>query len=96
MDLLLEVEKLEWLMKHVDDKNYGRTCLYLASLPAYLPESDDATVLKTAYQIYSAQDKHTDAMRIALRLGDQVCLPVLPAYGQHAGLCYGLWHRQGR
>lgn len=31
-------------MAHVDDKNYVRTCLYLTSCCAYLPEPDDQKV----------------------------------------------------
>ena len=52
MDLLLEVEQLGWLEQHVDEGNYVRTCLYLVSTCAYLPEADDRTVLHVAYSIY--------------------------------------------
>ncbi len=73
MDLLLETEKLEWLVQHVDAKNYGRTCLYLVSCCAYLPEGDDKAVLQTAYDIYSKQGQDADALRIALKMNDMVC-----------------------
>lgn len=29
VDLLLETDSLDMLLKYVDDKNYGRACLYL-------------------------------------------------------------------
>lgn len=37
---------------HIDDKNYARTCLYLLACSSYLPQPDDATVLRTAYNCY--------------------------------------------
>ena len=71
VDLLLEVEKLDWLAQYVDDKNYIRTCLYLVSCCAYLAEPDDTAVLRTAYNLYIKCKKFVDAMRIALRMNDQ-------------------------
>ena len=53
MDLLLEVDQQGWLEQHVDAANYGRTCLYLVSTCAYLPEADDRAVLHAAFTIYS-------------------------------------------
>ena len=70
VDLLLEVEKLEWLAQYVDDKNYMRTCLYLVSCCAYLAEPDDTAVLQTAYDLYIKCKKYVDAMRIALRMNN--------------------------
>lgn len=52
VDLLLEVEQLGLLQQHVDSANYGRTCMYLTSLTAYLSEPDDSVVLRTAHGIY--------------------------------------------
>mmetsp|Transcript_11472 Transcript_11472/g.20271 ORF Transcript_11472/g.20271 Transcript_11472/m.20271 type:complete len:903 (-) Transcript_11472:384-3092(-) len=66
VDLLLEVERLDMLAQHVDDKNYSRTCVYLVSLCHYLPEPDDMTVLQTAHEIYSKMNKYHDALRVAL------------------------------
>ncbi|KAG2434205.1 hypothetical protein HXX76_007931 [Chlamydomonas incerta] len=71
VDLLLEVESLDLLEAHVDEKNFGRTCLYLTSCCAYLPEPDDAAVLRLALRIYRAQGKHHDALRVALRLNSR-------------------------
>ena len=74
MDLLLETEKLEWLVQHTDEKNYARTCLYLTSCTAYLPEDDDSKVMQTAYQIYTKEKQYPDAMKVALMMNDQVML----------------------
>jgi 26S proteasome regulatory subunit N1 len=72
VDLLLETEKLEWLVQHVDSKNFRRTCLYLVSCCAYLPEGDDRAVLRTAYDIYTKMEQFPDRLRIALRMNDEV------------------------
>ncbi|EFJ39963.1 26S proteasome regulatory complex [Volvox carteri f. nagariensis] len=71
VDLLLEVESLDLLESHVDEKNFGRTCLYLTSCCAYLPEPDDAAVLRLALRIYSSQQRWHDALRVALRLNSR-------------------------
>lgn len=71
VDLLLEVEALELLAPHVDDKNYARTCLYLTSCSAYLPEPEDADVLRLAMELYLKQAKYHDALRVALRLNSR-------------------------
>eukprot|EP00878_Enallax_costatus_P009276 GHUV01009695.1.p1 GENE.GHUV01009695.1~~GHUV01009695.1.p1 ORF type:complete len:780 (+),score=173.65 GHUV01009695.1:1347-3686(+) len=71
VDLLLEVDQLDQLEKHVDDTNFGRTCLYLVSCCAYLPEPEDTQVLKLAHRIYMSQKRYHDALRVALRLNDQ-------------------------
>lgn len=44
VDLLLEVEQLQQLEAHVDDRNYARTCLYLVSCCTYLPGPEDMQV----------------------------------------------------
>ena len=72
MDLLLETEKLEWLVQHIDAKNFARTCLYLTSCCAYLPEDDDSKVMQTAYKIYTKEKQYPDAMKVALMMNDQV------------------------
>ncbi|KAI8473352.1 MAG: 26S proteasome regulatory complex [Monoraphidium minutum] len=70
VDLLLEVERLDMLEALCDDKNYGRTCLYLVSCCSYLPEPDDTAVLEVAHRIYTKMGKHHDALRVALRIND--------------------------
>jgi 26S proteasome regulatory subunit N1 len=70
VDLLIETERLELLLEHCDATNYGRTCLYLVSCAAYLPEPDDATVLKVAHAIYMKAKRLPEALRVALKLSD--------------------------
>jgi len=44
----LQVDQLDLLADYVDAGNYARTCLYLTSTSAYLPEPDDHLVLVKA------------------------------------------------
>jgi 26S proteasome regulatory subunit N1 len=71
VDLLIEVERLDVLASHVTEANHGRTCLYLFSCSSYLPEPEDSEVLTVAHDIFMKVGKFTDAMRVALRLGEQ-------------------------
>ena len=70
VDLCLEVERMDAISTAVDEANCTRTCLYLLSCASYLAEPDDGTVLRTAYECYTKIGRHTDAMRVALRMGD--------------------------
>uniref|UniRef100_A0A0E0E5Y7 26S proteasome non-ATPase regulatory subunit 2 homolog n=1 Tax=Oryza meridionalis TaxID=40149 RepID=A0A0E0E5Y7_9ORYZ len=71
VDLLMEVEKLDLLVKHVDSTNYKRTCLYLTSSSKYLPAPDDMSALKIAFEIYMKFGDFANALRIALLLYDK-------------------------
>ncbi|KAJ0428308.1 putative armadillo-like helical, 26S proteasome non-ATPase regulatory subunit RPN1 [Helianthus annuus] len=68
VDLLMEVEFLDLLVKHVDKTNYKRTCLYLTSSARYLPGPDDMSVLDIAYTIYKKFEEFPSALQIALYL----------------------------
>ena len=68
VDLLLEVDKLDWLLERIDEKNYRRTCLYLVSCCSYLPEPDDTAVLQAAFNIYRKLGQLPDAVRVALKM----------------------------
>ncbi|XP_024533370.1 26S proteasome non-ATPase regulatory subunit 2 homolog A [Selaginella moellendorffii] len=70
VDLLMEVETLDILPKFMEKANFKRTCSYLLSCASYVPELEDISVLDIAYQIYSKFEQHTDALRVALRLGN--------------------------
>jgi 26S proteasome regulatory subunit N1 len=70
VDLLLEVDDIGSLLEHVDSDNYARTCLYLTSTAAYLPERDDRLVFAAAFDAYMKVEKWHDAMRVALRVND--------------------------
>jgi 26S proteasome regulatory subunit N1 len=74
VDLLMEVQKLNKLVEKpvVDERNYERVCLYLLRSADFVADPDDlSTLFNTAYTIYNAQKKHTDALRVALKMGDE-------------------------
>ena len=70
VDLLLEVEHLEKLDRHIDEHNYGRVCLYLLSSCHFLPPPEDRIVLECAYKLYTQVKQYPDASIVAIKLGD--------------------------
>jgi 26S proteasome regulatory subunit N1 len=72
VDLLLEVSQLNKLVDTpvVDERNYGRVCLYLLRSASYIEDPDEVDQLfDTTFKLYKAQKKYTDALRIAMRMG---------------------------
>eukprot|EP00047_Mylnosiga_fluctuans_P003079 m.227386 g.227386 ORF g.227386 m.227386 type:complete len:912 (+) comp11577_c0_seq1:124-2859(+) len=69
-DLLMELERLDLLAPHVDDKSYERVCLYLFSCVPYVAEPEDTLLLQTCLDLYSRFGQWPQAMLMALRLGD--------------------------
>lgn len=70
VDLCLEVNRLDMILEAIDKDNAGRACLYLLSCAAYLPEPEDRTVYMCAYESYLKVNLSTDALRVALKMGD--------------------------
>ncbi|CAO2814489.1 unnamed protein product [Amaranthus hypochondriacus] len=68
VDLLMEVEDLDLLQEHVDEKNYKRTCLYLTASAKYLASPDDLLVLDIAHSIYMKCEEYPSALQVALFL----------------------------
>lgn len=62
------------LEAHVDQRNAGRTCLYLTSCASYLPDTEAAAVLQVTYNIYSKVKLYCDALRTALRMDDEALI----------------------
>jgi len=70
-DLLMEIEKLDQLDKFMDKDVFQRVCLYLVSCVNYVPEPEDAELLKTAGRIYRKFNRYPEAMRCAMQLNDK-------------------------
>jgi 26S proteasome regulatory subunit N1 len=70
VDLCLEVDRLDLAVAAVDSANCSRTCLYLLACAAYLPEPEDAAVLRAAFDSYAKVGRATDGLRVALRARD--------------------------
>ncbi|DAZ95507.1 TPA: hypothetical protein N0F65_001846 [Lagenidium giganteum] len=74
IDILIEVQQLSKLLesKEIDEKNYQRVCLYLLACSDYMSDPDDLlNLLNTAYHIFLRVEQYPDALRVALRLGNE-------------------------
>lgn len=74
VDLLLEIEQIEKLPKHVDKDSYERVCNYMVACVPLLAPPDDLAFLNTAYTIYLTNNQLTQALTIAIRLDDETLI----------------------
>lgn len=70
-DLLMEVDKLEKIMNHIDTNNYKRVCLYLLGCTYYVAEPEDTEILRIVMKIYRKVEQVGDALRVALKLNEK-------------------------
>ncbi|AET41512.1 proteasome regulatory particle base subunit RPN1 Ecym_8227 [Eremothecium cymbalariae DBVPG len=71
VDLLLEVESIDKLSQFVDENTFQRVCKYMVSCVPLLPPPEDVTFLQTAFSIYLSENQLTEALALAIRLGDE-------------------------
>lgn len=71
VDLLLEIESIDKLSTFVDENTFQRVCQYMVSCVPLLPPPDDISFLQTAYSIYLSENQLTEALSLAIRLGDE-------------------------
>lgn len=71
VDLLLEIESIDKLPQFVDENTFQRVCQYMVACVPLLPPPEDVAFLKTAYSIYLSQNELTDAIALAVRLGEE-------------------------
>jgi len=69
-DLAMEIERLDLLEKFVDKSTFQRVCLYLTSCVKYVPEPEDAELLKCALQIFLKYDCFPEALNLGIQLND--------------------------
>eukprot|EP01104_Vermistella_antarctica_P005525 TRINITY_DN1603_c0_g2_i1.p1 TRINITY_DN1603_c0_g2~~TRINITY_DN1603_c0_g2_i1.p1 ORF type:complete len:924 (-),score=320.63 TRINITY_DN1603_c0_g2_i1:72-2843(-) len=69
-DLLMEVDEVAKIVDEVDERSYRRVCLYLESCALYVPEPEDAEMLRVTLTIYRKYAQVTSALVIAIRLND--------------------------
>lgn len=66
VDLLMEVESLDSLLKFTNESNFERVCLYLLSCAQYAADPEEMmNAFNTAYRIYMQQKKYPQALRVA-------------------------------
>ncbi|KAF8801079.1 26S proteasome regulatory complex, non-ATPase subcomplex, Rpn1 subunit [Phlegmacium glaucopus] len=70
VDLLEELEIIDEITLLVDENTYGRVCQYMIRCVNLLPPPDDVLFLRTAHAIYVKYSKFTEALSLAIRLGD--------------------------
>lgn len=71
VDLLLEIEEVEKLSNYVDKNTYKRVCTYMVACVPLLAPPDDLAFLNTAFTIYLENNRLTEALTLAIRLGDE-------------------------
>ncbi|CAO1633048.1 unnamed protein product [Jaminaea pallidilutea] len=71
VDLLLELEAIDKLPPYVEQDTFARVCLYMVSCVNLLVPPDDTLFLRTAHEIYRKHSRWSEALILALRLGDQ-------------------------
>ncbi|RMZ55467.1 hypothetical protein APUTEX25_004692, partial [Auxenochlorella protothecoides] len=70
IDLLLEVDRVADLPRHVDAGNAERAARYLQACAAYLPEPEDEAALRAVHAVHMRVGRHAGALRVGLALGD--------------------------
>ena len=70
IDLLLEVDHLGEVLNFVDASSAPRICRYLLACADFLPEGEEAEVLKVAERVCRKADMWPDALRCAARTGE--------------------------
>lgn len=74
VDLLLEIEAIDKLPQFVDENTFERVCQYMVACVPLLPPPEDVAFLQTAYSIYLSESQLTEALSLAIRLGDESLL----------------------
>ncbi|KAL8579194.1 26S proteasome non-ATPase regulatory subunit 2 [Nucella lapillus] len=69
-DLMMEIERLDLAMQHVDEQAFPRVCLYLTSCVAYVPDPENTSLLRCAVDLYRKFKQFPQAMRFAMQLND--------------------------
>ena len=70
VDLLSELEMIEYIQRFLDENTYSRVCLYMVSMVNLLTYPEDQQFLRTVHDIYVHYNKLSQAIVIAIRLND--------------------------
>lgn len=69
-DLLMEIDRLDFLEQYVDESAYQRVCLYLRNCVPYVADPENTTLLHAALKLYKKFSQYPQAMRLAMQLND--------------------------
>ncbi|KAI5714287.1 hypothetical protein M8J76_014298 [Diaphorina citri] len=70
-DLLMEIDHLELLDKHMDVTNYPRVCLYLSNCALYVEEPERSVITNGVLNNYLKFKEYPRALTLALQLNDE-------------------------
>lgn len=71
VDLLMEIEDMNAILPLADSHNHKRIANYLAAVSKYLTRPMDTAALRVVYEIYIKMESYTEALFVALQLGDR-------------------------
>ena len=69
-DLLMEIDRLDFLEQYVDESAYQRVCLYLTSCVPYVADPENTTLLHASLKLYKKFGQYPQALRLAMQLND--------------------------
>lgn len=71
-DLLLEVDRLDWITRYVTQDNHSRVCLYLLGFSSFVIDVEELDkILSVVYDTYKACNMLPDALRVAIKMDDR-------------------------
>ncbi|KEG15251.1 putative 26S proteasome regulatory non-ATPase subunit [Trypanosoma grayi] len=87
VDLLMEVEDMNAILPLADSHNHRRIANYLAAVSKYLTRPLDTAALRVVYDIYVKMESYTEALPVALQLGDRAMVKALFEKCHNAPMC---------
>lgn len=69
-DLLMEIDRLDMIEKHMDSSNYPRVCLYLVSCAVYVEDPERDAILHSVMEDYLKFKEYPRALCLAMQLND--------------------------
>ncbi|XP_048506092.1 26S proteasome non-ATPase regulatory subunit 2-like [Athalia rosae] len=99
-DLCLEIDQLHLMKEYLDRTNFKRVCSYLVSCASYSEEMERTLILETVVSDYLKFEEYSQAMLVALQLGDDeivtTCLEKCQDSTVRKQLAFILARQQGR
>ncbi|XP_046667519.1 26S proteasome non-ATPase regulatory subunit 2 [Homalodisca vitripennis] len=69
-DLLMEIDRLDIIDRHMDASNYLRVCLYISSSAGYVDDTEREVILRSVIEHYLRFKEYPRALCIAMELND--------------------------
>eukprot|EP01028_Stygiella_incarcerata_P010811 TRINITY_DN580_c0_g1_i1.p1 TRINITY_DN580_c0_g1~~TRINITY_DN580_c0_g1_i1.p1 ORF type:complete len:911 (-),score=238.68 TRINITY_DN580_c0_g1_i1:1084-3702(-) len=67
-DLLIDVERLDKIVAFCDESNFNKVGSYIVTAAAYVPEGEDAPLLRAALDVYKGVQRFDEALNVAFSL----------------------------